>query len=143
MLSRLRQWFRDVGTYNTRHREAWSGLTDVAADGYSPFQHDCERRLTGALSLRGFELRNRRIEPDALQPGFAPTAEAGLPGCTIVAEVRELRAQIWLSCDQTMISTPTAELNLEEWDTRTPAEHYAMVEEFVANLPETTPEGTA
>ena len=145
MLSRVRRWFHDVRSWNAEHRAAWATCTDPGADGFTPLQRECERRLAEVLASRGLLLLNRRIEADPLGPYQAPssTGEAQTPGCMVVAEITELGATVWLYRDQTDIRTSSKELRLEEWDTKTPEQHYDAVVAFVGSLPLVSGEGAA
>ena len=127
------------------HEAAWAGFTDPDPSGLSQLQRECERRLAEVLASRGLSLRNRRIEEDPLEPYQAPstTREARNRGCMIVADMPELGAEVWISGDQTDISSPSDELRLEEWDTKTPDEHYETVVSFVRSLPLIADEGAA
>lgn len=137
MLARVRRWLHDVSGWNAEHRAAWAGLTDPGADGFTPFQQECEQRLSRVVASRGLSLLNRRLEADPLEPYQAPsrTSEGRNPGCMIVAEIAELGAKVWLSGDQTDISAPSKQLRLERWDTKTPEQHYEAVVSFVRSLP--------
>ena len=52
----------------------------------------------------------------------------------ISATVPELEVKLWIYEDQTEIRSPGQELNLESWDTKTPEEHYSIVEEHLKGI---------
>jgi hypothetical protein len=128
LLSRIRAFFRDIRTWHEDHETAWAQCRTPGHDGLTLFQRDCERRVLAALEARGLSLSNRRIE-ELRGSGDEDTEPM------IVGEIPVLGAKLWIYADQTDITTQTEELRLEEWDTKTPAEHFAAVEEFVLSLP--------
>src|SRR5262245_16938288 len=123
----LRFLLRRLGRWSSEHRDAWSVARASGPDGLTAFQVECELRLSSALAARGLSLEQRQIEPFRW-PGEEPEL-------MVVACVPNLSAEVWIYADQTEIKTPGATLRLEAWDTKTPEEHYARVEAFVASLP--------
>ena len=125
MFRRLRTWFAENKQWNQDHREGWMGLTEPDSGGLSPFQRGTEIRVRDILQRRGLYLVNRRV---------IPMGDDGEH--YVVAEILPLEAKIWMYSDQTDVSSPMGELRLEEWDARTPEDHYARVTEFLESLPE-------
>jgi len=124
-------WFSPLAHAQQQLHEArWAGFVDAKHDGLTELQHECERRLVEELASRGLSLQNRRIEPD-----LGPNRDESM----VVAEVPELEAQIWFYPDQTDISTPKQNLRLEEWDTKTPEEHFETVVSFIRSLQAVAP----
>jgi len=99
-------------------------VTTPDPDGFSPFQRGTEIRVRDVLQQRGLTLAERHVVPT---PGDG--------GSFIAARIPGLSAEIWMHLDQTDIVSPNGQLRLEEWDARTPEEHYAKVVQFLQKLP--------
>ncbi len=121
MLSRIRRFVRDEKQWHSDHRSSWSGMVEPGPDGMTQFQGECERAIVETLSDRGLSLRERTVEGDSER--------------FVVAQVPELSATVWIYSNQTDIDAPGQELRLEQWDTRTPEDHYERVLAFLSGLP--------
>jgi len=124
--------------------DAWNACTTPAADGFTPFQRECERRITDVLASRGLALVNRRIEPDRDYYERSSIPDRGEhPACVVVAEVPALGARVEVLGNETYVYAPSHDFRLEAWDRKTPELHYEAVVAFVRSLPLTSSDGTA
>jgi hypothetical protein len=122
VFERVRRWLQDRSRERAAHHAAWTNAITLRPDRYSAFQHEAERRVLAALALRNLAFAQRTVH-HAKSWDF------------IVAEVPELRAQIWFYDDQVDVQTPAAKFHHEYWDVPTPDEYLTRLEPFLGTLP--------
>ena len=127
MLTRIRNAWRSWRNWPKEHEAAWAPYLEVNSEGLTRFQIETERRLVEVLMLRGLSLRDRRLE------GHPPSEPDALDGTlAIFALIPELEAEVWISEDQTDITSEHKSIRLEKWDAKTPAEHMQYAEELLS-----------
>ena len=111
--------------WNREHRRAWEGFDHPGPDGLTPFQVGMEARVLDVLEHRGAPVTDRRVLGD--EESY------------VLVNVASLNAQVWIYETEAHVNTYDLELRLEEWDTKTPEEHYSRVTEFLESLPSDPP----
>jgi hypothetical protein len=74
-----------------------------------------------ALLSRGLSLANERIDGETER--------------YVVADVPDLGVELWVYLDGACATSPSGDLRLEEWDTRSPDEMCQRVAEFLRTVP--------
>jgi len=126
MFERMRTAFRDWRDWRSVSKAAWMPYLEIGPDGLSRLQVETERRLARLLMIRGLQLVDRQFEEDCLSD-----PESNFPVFSVVAQIPEIDAEIWLYTDETQIAAPGLDLRLERWGVKTPEEHMALAEKIL------------
>ena len=118
------QW-AEARRWRKAHELAWEGLDEPGEDGLTPFQREMEPRALEVLEHRGAAVTDRRVLGD--------------DESYVLLNIASLNAQIWIYQTEAHVNTYDLGLRLEEWDTKTPEEHYTRVTEFLESLPSDPP----
>lgn len=120
MIRRMRQWIRRQQEWSADHRTSWSGTGNAGPDGLSRFQQQCMDVISRVLSGRGMSLANERMEGETER--------------FVVVEVPALGAVVWIYVDGVCATSPSGEMRIEEWDTRSPDEMCQRIADFLRAL---------